>query len=55
MKYIRYQDGKGIAVMNLSNVDLISISGDDPESLGLNLRMICMRSISKIKTMQNII
>lgn len=38
MKYIRYQDNRGVAVMNLSNVDLISISGDDPEIVRIKIK-----------------
>lgn len=38
MKCIRYQDDRGIAVMNLSNAELISISGDDPEIVRIKFK-----------------
>ena len=38
MKYIRYEDDKGVTVINLLNVDLISISSDDPEIVRIKLK-----------------
>lgn len=38
MKYIRYEDDKGVAVINLLNVDLISISSDNPEIIRIKFK-----------------
>ena len=38
MKYIRCEDDKGVTVINLLNVDLISISSDDPEIVRIKFK-----------------
>lgn len=38
MKYIRYEDDKGVTVINLLNADLISISSDDLEIVRIKFK-----------------
>jgi hypothetical protein len=38
MKYIRYEDDKGVTVINLLNVDLISICSDDLEIIRIKFK-----------------